>query len=868
MFFNLVLKKGLLICQKLGRLKLYNYHSIRFLFLMVSMLHIGLLQSRAQNDSSSIEEIDSLTIPVSKNALESEVNYYSKDSIFFDLENQKIYLYNKAWVSFEKMKLEADSIIVDFKVKKVYAYGRKDSSGRIKGKPIFSDKGKKFGAQWMEYDFESRKGLSGKVITKEGEAYIHSKKILRDSVGQIYGRTTRYTTCDLEHPHFWIESKKIKVIPKKLFISGPANLIFEGVRTPLVVPFALFPVQSEKSKGIIFPTYGEDARRGFFLRDFGYFLPINNYLDAMLTGSFYFRGSWAANFQSNYKKRYKYNGNLRLSYAQNFFEQTESLERLGSQDISVRWFFNRDPKASKNSNFRANVDYNTKNYLKNNNSMSYNDLTRNNANSNISWSKSFFKGKLNFSSNARMDQDLAKNQINLTLPNMNTSVSRILPFSKSNVQSKALKTLGFSYNSSFQNRVAVADSNLFIRSTFQDSFDLGVVHRIPISTSTKIFKYFSFSPALNLSDYWYFRETQKIYNPELKAVETQTINNFSRLSEISTSASLTTTVYGQKNFATGSKIKAIRHVIWPSISASWRPDYSKGSFLGYRSVQTDSLGNLSNYNIYDGNFQGRPSGNSSARMGFSLRNNLEMKVRDESDTIKQERKVKIIESFSLSSNYNFLADSLNLGNITMNGNTTLFKKMRINFSGNINPYQNMQDADGRVRKINKLWLAQGKLGALTSVNISMSTSLNQKVFENRQKRLADQGRQNDLDYQLLIDYPDAFVDFSIPWDLRINYNFRYSKNPFEPANSDQKMSFSGSMNLTENWKIELNSGYDFTDNELIATRVNLYRDLHCWEFSFNWIPSGTYRQFVFTLRPKSRTLQDLKINRRRNWWAN
>ena len=190
---------------------------------MVSMLHIGLLQSLAQNDSSSIEEIDSLTIPVSKNALESEVNYYSKDSIFFDLENQKIYLYNKAWVSFEKMKLEADSIIVDFKVKKVYAYGRKDSSGRIKGKPIFSDKGKKFGAQWMEYDFESRKGLSGKVITKEGEAYIHSKKILRDSVGQIYGRTTRYTTCDLEHPHFWIESKKNKSDSKKALYKWPCK---------------------------------------------------------------------------------------------------------------------------------------------------------------------------------------------------------------------------------------------------------------------------------------------------------------------------------------------------------------------------------------------------------------------------------------------------------------------------------------------------------------------------------------------------------------------------------------------------------------------------------------------------------------------
>lgn len=865
---NWVLKKGLLICQKLGRKDLNKKTRLKTLVFFLLIFIVLVDSSLAQEDTIYQQRKDTFSIPISKNSLEEQIDYFAQDSIFFDLKAQKIYLHNKAWVSFEKMKLEADSIVVDFRTKKVFAFGVKDSAGVLVGKPIFSDKDKKFGALWMQYDFEKREGLSGNVITKEGEGYIHSKKILRDSVGQIYGKTTKYTTCDLEHPHFWIESKRIKVVPQKLFISGPANLVFEGVRTPLVVPFALFPVQSEKSKGIIFPTYGEDARRGFFLRDFGYFYPINDFLDAMVSGSFYFRGSWAANFQSNYKKRYKYNGNMRLSYAQNYFEQSESLERLGSQDFSVRWFFNRDPKASKNSNFRANVDYNTKNYLKNNNSMSYNDLTRNNANSNISFSKSLFDGKLNFSSNARMDQDLAKNQINLTLPNVNTSVSRILPFSESKTDAKILKTLGFSYNSSFQNRVAVADSNLFLGSTFRDSFDLGVVHRIPISTSTKVFKYFSFSPSIALSDYWYFRENQKTYNQELQKIETNTINKFSRLAEISTNASLTTTVYGQKNFSAGSKVKAIRHVMWPSINASWRPDYSQGKALGYRTVQSDSQGNNTIYNIYDGNFQGRPSGKSNARMGFGLRNNLEMKVRDETDTVKQEKKVKIIESFSISSGYNFLADSLKLSNISLNGNTTLFKKMRVNFSGNINPYLQVQDIDGNVRTINKLWLSRGTLGPLTSANISMSTSLNQKVFENRQERLANENRQNDLDYQLLVDYPDAFVDFNIPWDLRINYNLRYIKNPFSPSTVDQKMSLSGNLNLTENWKIELNSGYDFSRKELIATRINFYRNLHCWEFSFNWIPSGTYRQFVFTLRPKSSTLQDLKINRRRNWWTN
>jgi hypothetical protein len=822
--------------------------------------------SVGQNLDSTALKVVSATdsskkISANKNALDAKVLYKAQDSIYFDLKVKQVHLYHNAKIEYETMVLEAEYIIIDFNKREVFAQHGYDSLGKKTGMPIFIDEGQKFEADKMSYNFDTKKGVSQGVITTENDGFVYGDKVVKDSAGQIYVRNAKYTTCDDPDPHFYIHAEKFKIVPKKQVVTGPANLVVAGVKTPLVIPFGFFPMKSKQSKGIILPTYGETQDRGFFLRDFGYYAPVNEFIDLTLLGTFYFRGSWGVAARSNYKKRYKYNGNLNLSYNLNEFGEPESPTYSKSGDVNINWTFNQDAKAKPGRSFNANVNYVSSNYLRNN-SFQVTDIARSNINSSVGYNKSFSQGKVNLSANSRMDQNTQTKAVNVSLPSLTLSVARYMPFESKPTTRQILKNFGLSYQSNMDNRFQVQEENLFKRSVF-DSMDNGIKHSLPIGTSFKALKYFSINPSISLNDYWYFKTINKSWDDAKDTLITNERSGFERAMQYSSSISMSTIIYGMKSFKKG-PIYAIRHVIRPQISASWNPDYTKDGRFGYRTVQVDDTGRIQGYSIFDKGIQGYPGGGQVASLNFGLGNNLEMKIRSKTDTANGGiKKIKLIESFNINGGYNFLADSLKLSIISLSGNTTLFDRIRISFFGSMDPYA-LDSIGSNYYRINTLYYKQSnKLARFTDARVSMSTNLNPEA---NKKKKSDIGSEAEL--EMINNRPNAYVDFNIPWSLNINYNLTYSR-PYEARGKiSQSFTFNGDINLTERWKIALTSGYDFTRKEMSLTKVDFFRNLHCWEFSFGWIPVGPRQSFDFTIRVKSATLQDLKLNRRAFWYDN
>lgn len=800
-------------------------------------------------------------VAVNKNALDAKVIYHAQDSIFFDLKAKQVHLFHKAKIEYETMVLEAEYILIDFNTREVFAKHGLDSLGKKTGLPVFTDAGQKFEADQMSYNFDTKKGVSKGVITTENDGFVYGDKVVKDSAGQVYVRNAKYTTCDDPNPHFYIHADKFKIVPKKQVVTGPANLVVAGVKTPLVIPFGFFPMKSKQSKGIILPTYGETQDRGFFLRDFGYYAPINDYIDLTLLGTFYFRGSWGVAARSNYKKRYKYSGNLNLSYNLNEFGEPESPDYSKSGDVNVSWTFNQDAKAKPGRSFNANVNYVSSNYLRNN-SFQVTDIARSNINSSIGYNKSFKQGKVNLSANSRMDQNTQTKAVNVSLPSLTLSVARYMPFESKPTSRQILKNFGLSYQSNMDNRFEVQEENLFKVSVF-DSMDNGIKHSLPIGTSFKALKYFSINPSISLNDYWYFKTISKSWDPKKDTVITRDQNGFERAMQYSASISMSTIIYGMKSFKKG-PVYAIRHVVRPQISASWNPDYTKDGRFGYKTVQVDDTGRTEGYSIFANGIQGYPGGGQVASLNFGLGNNLEMKIRSNKDTSNGGiKKIKLIESFNINGGYNFLADSLQLSTISLSGNTTLFERVNLTFNGSLDPYA-LDSVGSSYYRINTFYYKQAhKLARFTDARLSMSTNLNPQA---NKKKQSDKGSEAEL--EMINSRPNAYVDFNLPWSLSLNYNLTYSR-PFEAKGIlAQSFTFNGDINLTERWKIALTSGYDFTRKELSLTKVDFFRNLHCWEFSFGWIPVGPRQSFDFTIRVKSATLQDLKLNRRAFWYDN
>jgi len=808
---------------------------------------------------------DSLTV-ISNDALESVINYSAKDSMPIDFENNLIKLYGEAEVTYKDIKLQAYYIEFDWKNNKVYAQGYLDSNGTLAGSPVFSENDQIYKAKTIAYNFKTKKAKINELFTSEGENYIHGQEVKKDEDNVLFVKDAKYTTCDLEHPHFYIASKKIKILENKI-ITGPAWLVIEDIPVPPLIPFGFFPKQSKRSSGIVFPAYGESNERGFYLKGLGYYFGLNDYFDLLVQGDIYSRGSWMTSVSSNYSKRYKYNGNIGIQYGHNKFGDPETPEYYIDKDLMITWAHRQDPKARPNSNFSASVNAGSQNSFRNN-TTDVNSRLQNTLKSSVSYSKTFSGTPFSMTTSISHSQNLSNHSLDLSAPDMSFNMRRVFPFKSK----KAIKTkkwyhdIGLTYNANFRNSLSTTDTMFLRPETWQD-WKYGIRHSIPLSTSFKILKYFSFSPSANYTGRTYFQQIEKTYYPVHPQSEGDTIiitekNGVYHAHEYNFSANLNTRLYGMYNINKFGLI-AIRHLLTPSVSFTYTPDFGDARYGYYKNVQTDSSGqNFETYSVFSNAIYGVPGKNKQGNISFNIQNNFEAKYKVKSDSSEPStEKIKLLDNFNLSGFYNVYADSMKLSNIRFNGRTSFFKnKINIQFSGELDPYAITIDS----LRIDKLSLKENRsLGRIKNAYISINASLNSSSKE--EENIGVPG----LPYA-------NYVDFDVPWNISVNYSLSYSNFAVNYTTGKiadnptitQTLNFNGNLNLTPKWKINFNSGYDLENNKFTYTSIDLYRDLHCWEMSFSWVPFGYFQSYMFKINVKSSTLKDLKFDKKQLFYDN
>jgi hypothetical protein len=798
----------------------------------------------------------------SNSPLKEKIVYNATDSMVIDMQSQKAYLYNNASVVYEDMKLEAGYIELDFGKNLLFSKGIIDSTGTIVQKPVSTQNGEKFNAGEITYNFKSKKGKIRDVVTQQGDGYIHGRDIKKDSSNVYYVAGGKYTTCDDPHPHFYIGAKKIKVIPNDKIITGPAELYIADVPTPLMLPFGYFPNKKGRASGILLPTYGESNQWGFFLKDGGFYFGTNEHVDLALRGDIYANGSFGASAASNYNNRYHFAGNLNLKYSEIINGDRELPTYTKNKVFFIQWKHTQDPKANPTSRFTADVNAGSSSYNKFNGNVTGAYLT-NTFQSSVAYSKVLTGTPFNFLVNARHSQNTITKKVDLNLPEVALTMTRIYPFkSKTAVGNKWYDKIGVSAALNARNEIHTFDSLLFNNSTLQ-TMQNGAQISVPISTSLNVFKYFTFSPSISTRSAIYRETIDKRYvhnynGNEKDSVITDTINGLQVANDYSIQASLNTRLYGDYFFRT-KRLKQIRHVATPSITGSYRPDFSEGQYGYYRNVQIDSLGHTQQYSRFQNGIYGSPAAGRSGVVAFGLNNTLEAKVRQKTDSGSVDKKVSLIDNFSANISYNVAVKTYKWSNINLAGRTKLFKKLDVNTSASLDPYQ----IDSSGTRIEKFEWENKRVGRLTSAMLSLSTSLRSSEKTNSNGTTAPVINTSSLDY--INANPNMYVDFNIPWNLTMYYNLNYSK-PANKATITQTVTFNGDVSVSKNWKVSVASGYDFVNKQVTVTSLNVYRDLHCWEMRFTWVPFGFRQSFSLNINVKSSTLKDLKLTRKKDWY--
>lgn len=865
------------------------------------------------NSDSTVIVTDSLasdslkTANAPKSDIETTINYSARDSINFSVDSKIVKLYGDAKIDYGAIELQADHIVIDYANNTLSAVGRKDSLGRRIGYPLFKNGAEVYETKNITYNFKTGRARITEVVTQQGEGYLHGETVFKNAENELFSIDNSYTTCDLADPHYKIRARKTKAIPDDKIVSGPFNLEINDVPTPLGFFFGMFPAKREASSGIIVPSYGEERRRGFFLRGGGYFFDISEYVKATLRGDLYSRGGHGIDLSTVYRKRYAYTGNFNFTYTKT--RASENIEdQSAAKDFRLSW--SHSPESKGSGRFSASVNaatstYNQNNYLgfetmPENNRI--NNLTRK-LTSNISYSKTFTGTPFSMGISMRHNQDVAPRemgggQVDLLLPSLSFNMANVYPFrsktgstngwiDKINVRYTLAATNDLTNNlgriGSDPKKDSIAPFNFDTFGTFLEDSRKGVRHTIPLSTSFKVLKYFTAVPSLNYNETWYFEKLKWEIDPENpnNAIVTDTIGSFNRVYTYSASTSLNTRLYGTYFFKKGS-IKAIRHVMNPSLSFSYQPDFSADNF-GYFQTLKIKDGERAGEEIvksrYQGFVYGAPSTGEMGSIGLSVNNTLEMKIKAKSDTSTQATKVPILNNFGFSTGYNVVADSFKLDNISLRANTAILKnKININFTGVINPYVYVLDSTSvntrdetvyHQRRLDQYAWNNGQgIGRLSTANIAISTNFSAKAREKEAETTEKilNSDLNDADKDFLLNNPDSYVDFNIPWSLRVNFNLSYTKTGYAEPVVTKTLRFSGDFSLSEKWKVTFNSGYDFEEKDVTATTLGISRDLHCWEMNLNWTPFGRFTNYNFTIRVKSALLQDLKLNRTRSFF--
>ena len=810
-------------------------------------------------------------------AFSSKVNYSAEDSIKADINNNIVFLYGKAKVKYEDFEIEADFIQLDQKNNTLFAKGLINPKTKIySGKPVLTQGAEPpLTTDSLFFNYKTKKGKSFGVFTDVEGGFLQAAQFKKNQYDEGFFKRGIYSTCNLPHPHFGIHITR-GIATDKQIITGPAYLVIEDIPLPLGVPFGFFPKPNRRSGGLLFPTFGEDTR-GFFMRDLGYYLGLNDYWDLSTRGTLYSKGSYELGTAARYRKNYKYDGGLNFRFAstRNGVEGTEAFKRP-NKDFNLTWSHSQSPLANPGTTFSASVNAGTGSYFSNTGAAgTYNptEIARNALSSSISYGKVFGNGLFNFSSSLSHNQDIEQQTIFLDLPRFSLNMTTINPFDTKDRagEQKWYQRLSLGYSMQGSNSINTKEYKLFKKESLKD-FRNGIQHDIPINLSLNILKYFQFNSGMQYSEKWYLQTIRKRLDPVASGFKqvTDTIQGFSRVYDYSVNTGLATKVYGKFNFKKGN-LMALRHIMTPSVNFNYRPDFGSSRFGYFRNLQGDTSKIATRYSIYENAVFGSPSSGRVAGIGFSVDNNVEAKVRSDADSTKNSINIPILQSLTFSGSYNFAAENFKLSTIGFSGRTSFFKeKIGINFFGTLDPYK----LDDFGNRIDKYTIESGKLARLTNFGLSTDFSLNSKAAKKRGENLneLDKGKQNlsraqQEELNAISRDPNAFVDFNIPWNVNAAYSFNYSKNGLQ-SNISNTLNLSGDFNVTPKWKVQYTSGYDFQSNKLSLTQFSIYRDLHCWDLSFRWSPLGTYKFYSVDLRVKASILQDLKLSKRRDFYNN
>ena len=841
--------------------------------------------SLSKNDSSFRKTTDTLHFKLAKNALEAPIEYTAEDSMVLDVPAKTVTLYGKkATTNYKDNALTAPVISFDQASGDIIASIKRDSTGKVISLPTFKQSDFTSQSDSIRFNMKSGKGLTKSTYTQQGEMYVYGQVIKKENNDVFYALRGRFTTCNLDTPHFAFISNKIKFITNKLAITGPVHPEFEGIPIPIYLPFGIFPLNQGRHSGFLAPNFTANEQRGLGLEGLGYYKVLNEYWDVIFRSSIYSYGGWSLNVNPRYSKKYHYSGNLAFDI-QNFNVNFKGdPDFVHNRSYHITWSHSADTKSRPGVTFMASVNAGSSSYnalVPNNPQINFsNQLT-----SSIAYSKTWKDKPFNLTLTANHDQNTNLKLINISLPSVGFNMNTIYPFRKKDAvgELKWYENIGIAYNGTALNRFSFYDTvkNKSIFQQIADTLQWGAHHSIPISLSLPQIGAFQLSPFVSYDETWYQKKVTHYWDNTKDTLLTKVQKGFYSARQMAFGLNISTRIFGMiaaKN--KDATIQAIRHEIRPTFGISYTPDFNSQN---YYFVQVDTTGRKvpyshfeSGYNQYSPYSQGRFGG-----FNFGLENNLSMKVRNRKDTGENAlKKISLLDAFSIQGSYNLFADSLNFSNITMSASTNLFNKVNLTGSALFDPYE----VNSQGTRINQLiWKHHPiSFGRMTNGSISLSSS-----FQGGNKKTGDKAAlkpnnipqnagysQDEYNNEMAYIRNDRgeFADFNIPWSVNFSYSMQYSKF-FTMADSSfkstvsQNINFGGTINLTPKWQMGINGYYNISLGQLNPLSLSISRDLHCWQMSINMSPLGNYRYFSINISPKSPLLRDLKINRTRSFYS-
>lgn len=844
-----------------------------------------------------------------KEPLDAPVEYESSDSMVW-IMGGNANLYGNGKVTYDKIELDASIISMNMDSSIVHAFGRKDSAGSVIGLPVFKDGATPYESDKISYNFKSKKGYINNVYTQQGDGYMMGSAAKKDSEGTFFLRDGKYTTCDAEHPHFYVALTRGKVRPKKDVVFGPAYLVVEDVPLPLAIPFGFFPFTSSYSSGFIMPTYGDDSERGFYLKDGGYYFAISDKMDLRLTGEIFTKGSWGLAAASTYAKRYRYSGSFDFNYLVTKEGERNLPDYSVGKNFRIQWSHRQDRKASPNSNFSASVNFATSSYEKSNLYSIYNPMLSSQSvrTSSVSYSHTFPEIGLTISGTMNASQNVQDSTVSLTAPSLNVSLARLYPFKRKKKmgEERWYEKISLSYNGQLSNSISTKEDRVFKSNIIKD-WRNGIKHNIPISATFQLFDYINLTPSFNYTERWYAYKVNQEWNPQMMRAAMDTVYGFNRVYNYNMSVGMNTTLYGfyqPVGPLAKSRVHTVRHVFKPTLSFNYAPDFGDshyGYYDSYTYTDEDGEVHLVQYSPYQGSLYGVPGRGKTGSVSLDISNNVEMKWRTKTDSLK---KVSIIDELGANLSYNLAAKEKPWSNL----NTRLRLKLSKNYTFSLNAtwatYAYEFNENGQVVVGNRTEWSYGRFGRFQGMSQNLSYTFNNKTFTRlfslfKPEEVAEEEKEltqeeidaaNKAQKELMATArvkkgsrnrgkaaKDAEVDdegympFKLPWNFTVSYGIIMSedrtadiniKTMRYPYKFTQNINFSGNIGISDNWKINFSSGYNFEHKKLTTTTMNISRDLHCFEMSCGVVLSP-YTSFNFSFRATSQMLADaLKWDKR------